>query len=65
MSRAKEKAYIITDTRLHMLAKRINDALTNISKETGASTFEIICAFHAALLYLYEFSRREELKHAR
>jgi len=65
MSRAKEKAYIITERRLNDLADRLHDAIREVVKGTNASIFEIIIAFHAALLRAFELSLEEKRKHTR
>jgi len=65
MSREKEKAYIITERRLNYLADRLTKAISEVLKGTNATVFEVIIAFHMALLRAYEVSLKEKWKHAR
>jgi len=65
MSRAKEKAYIITERRLNDLAERLREAIREVLKGTNASAFEVIIAFHAALLREFELSLEEERQRRR
>jgi len=65
MSKAKEKAYIITERRLNDLANRLTEAIGEVLKGTNANVFEVIIAFHAALLRAYEVSLKEKWKHTR
>jgi len=65
MSRAKEKAYIITERRLYDLADRLHEAIGEVLKGTDASILEIIIAFHAALLRIFEVSLKKKWQHTR
>jgi len=65
MSRAKEKAYIITERRLNYLADRLHEAIREVLKGTNANVFEVIIAFHAALLRAFEFSLEKKRQHTR
>jgi len=65
MSRAKEKAYIITERRLNDLADRLHVAIGEVLKGTDASIIEIIIAFHAALLRIFEISLKKQWQHTR
>jgi len=65
MSRAKEKAYIITERRLNDLANRLTEAISEVIRGTNANVFEIIIAFHAALLRAFEFSLEKKREHTR
>jgi len=65
MSKVKEKAYIITERRLNDIADRLTRAITKVLKGTNATVFEVIIAFHMALLRAYEVSLKEKWKHTR